>query len=135
MQMSAANKSSPTTNVVLKPPSIASTLNWPKSGRTTRISGLNAYARVETVAICAVVSVEKLLLLAFATAAVVVQCVLFGMYLRRGNCLPCTAIAVKAESSRFLVMGQPVANTTPSRAVTCSAHQSILQESKHVTRM
>ena len=39
-------------------------------------------------------------------------------YLRRGNCLPCTTMAESAESTKFLVMGQPVARTTPSRAVT-----------------
>ena len=39
-------------------------------------------------------------------------------YLRRGNCFPCTIIAVTAESTRFLVMGHPVASTTPSRATT-----------------
>lgn len=49
-------------------------------------------------------------------------------HLRLGYCLPCTAMAVTAESKRFFVMGQPVANTTASLAVTCT-HTRTLQPS------
>ena len=49
-------------------------------------------------------------------------------HLRLGYCLPCTAMAVTAESKRFFVMGQPVASTTASLAVTCT-HTRTLQPS------